>query len=954
MLQMRGIVKQFPGARALDGVDLEIRAGEVHCLLGQNGAGKSTLIKVLAGAHQPDEGEILLDGAPVTISHPVAGLKLGIATMYQELDVVDGLSVAENIYLGHELAVAGFSQRHAATANTRAILKRLGHGDISPHREVGRLSAAGKQIVSMARALSHDARVIVMDEPSAVLDSEEVENLFRVVRELTSQGVAVVYISHRLDEIRQIGDRITVLKDGRTVATGLPVADHADRGAHPSDDRAHGRVRDPAAARGRRRRPGVLRVDGLSLRGAFRDVSFDVRAGEVVGLAGLVGSGRTEILETIFGARKRTAGSVRVGDDALRAGAVSDAVRAGIGLCPEERKSQGLILDEPVYRNITLSTFSRTANGVVPRRAGRAPCGQGADRCARRAARRTPTAAPGPCRAATSRRSCSRAGWCTAAASCCSTSPPAASTSARAPRSTRSSPTWRAAAPPSSWSPARSPRSSACPTGSSWSPKGAWSTTGPRPVSTSTACSTSSWKEVPRERAGDHGSSRPGRGRRGGPGRRGESRAGGCCAGRRGRNLGLVIALIAICVVGVATAGDRFASIDNVLTILRLASVFGVLSIGMTFVIIGGGIDLSIGSVVGLASVWASTLATQTLAKDTNWGVMVLCALAVGLGAGLVNGVLVAYGKVVAFIATLAMLVAARGLAEIIANRQTQVVKVQGFLDFFRGDLIGIPTLVWIFVVVAVAGWILLNRTTFGRRTIAVGGNPEAARLAGIKVKRHTMYLYALSGLAAGIGGVMMLGRTTAGSSTNGFGYELDVIAAVVVGGTLLAGGRGVHRRHRPGRPDLLDAHQRVHAEQPVHLGPVRGQGRDHRRRRPAPAADRRPIARQHLTHARRTHTPHHAVRSRRIVMSAAPLRRRWLAVAGATAALALVVAGCTSNTPTDKATRAAADAPAASEPGTTSRATWSRSVSPPPRPTTAGWAPSPRTRSPRPPSTRT
>ncbi len=271
------------------------------------------------------------------------------------------------------------------------------------------------------------------------------------------------------------------------------------------------------------------------------------------------------------------------------------------------------------------------------------------------------------------------------------------------------------------------------------------------------------------------------------------ARKGGILHGATGRNLGLVIALVALCVFGVITAGERFASIDNVLTILRLASVIGVLSIGMTFVITGGGIDLSVGSVVGLASVWASTLATQTMAQDTHWIVMVGCALAVGLGgAGLVNGVLIAYGKVVAFIATLAMLVSARGLAEIIANRQTQIVKVQGFLDFFRDDFIGIPTLVWIFVVVAVAGWILLNRTTFGRRTIAVGGNPpEAARLAGIKVKRHTMYLYALSGLAAGIGGVMMLGRTTAGSSTNGQLYELDAIAAVVVGGTLLIGGRG-------------------------------------------------------------------------------------------------------------------------------------------------------------------
>ncbi|ROS27727.1 ABC transporter permease [Cellulomonas sp. PhB150] len=262
-------------------------------------------------------------------------------------------------------------------------------------------------------------------------------------------------------------------------------------------------------------------------------------------------------------------------------------------------------------------------------------------------------------------------------------------------------------------------------------------------------------------------------------------------SGGAGRNLGLVIALVALCVVGVITAGDRFASVNNLLTILRLAAIIGVLSIGMTFVITGGGIDLSVGSVLGLASVWASTVATQTMANDTHWVVMVGVALLVGLGAGLVNGVLIAYGKVVAFIATLAMMVAARGLAEIIANRQTQIVKVQGFLDFFRADVLGIPTLVWIFVLVAVGAWILLNRTTFGRRTIAVGGNPEAARLAGINVKRHTTYLYALAGLAAGIAGVMMLGRTSAGSSTNGLYYELDAIAAVVVGGTLLAGGRG-------------------------------------------------------------------------------------------------------------------------------------------------------------------
>ena len=270
----------------------------------------------------------------------------------------------------------------------------------------------------------------------------------------------------------------------------------------------------------------------------------------------------------------------------------------------------------------------------------------------------------------------------------------------------------------------------------------------------------------------------------------GRARRGGSSGGSA-RILGLVVALAAICVVGAITSGSRFASLDNATVIVSTASIIGVVSIGMTFVITAGGIDLSVGSVLGLSSVWATTVATQTMAEQYGWIVMVGCALAVGLAAGVINGVLIAYGKVVGFIATLAMLVAARGLAELIAGRRTQLVNVSSFESTFKGDLLGVPKIVWIFAVVAVAGWFLLNRTTFGRRTIAVGGNPEAARLAGIAVKRHTMYLYALCGLTAGIAGVMMLARTGAGSSTNGTLYELDAIAAVVVGGTLLAGGRG-------------------------------------------------------------------------------------------------------------------------------------------------------------------
>lgn len=376
LLTMSGITKSFPGVRALDGVDLEVAAGEVHCLLGQNGAGKSTLIKVLAGVHQPDDGTISWRGEPVRLRSPIAAMRLGIATIYQELDLVEGLSVAENVHLGHEPTAAGFVIRGgAAKAATTGLLHRLGHPEIDPGRAVGELSAAQRQIVSMARALSHDVRLIVMDEPSAALDPDEVDNLFRIVAELTAGGVAVVYISHRLEEIRRIGDRVTVLKDGRAVARGLPAE------STPTNDVVAlmtgrkveyvfpPRPAEPAPAAAE----PVLRVEGLTRSGEFAPVDLELRPGEIVGLAGLVGSGRSEILETIYGARRSDAGRVLVDGRPLRPGSVRAAVTAGIGLAPEERKAQGLLLTESVTRNVTISALSRFARaGWLDRSAERA------------------------------------------------------------------------------------------------------------------------------------------------------------------------------------------------------------------------------------------------------------------------------------------------------------------------------------------------------------------------------------------------------------------------------------------------------------------------------------------------------------------------------------------------------------------------------------------------------
>jgi ribose transport system ATP-binding protein len=362
LLRLTGVVKSFPGVRALDGVDFEVARGEVHCLLGQNGAGKSTLIKVLAGVHRPDSGELRWRGEPVSFGSPQAATRAGIAAIYQELDLVDELTVAENVFLGHEPSRAGFVRRAELRAQTRRILARLGHPEIPVRRPAGRLPAAAQQIVSVARALSYDAELLIMDEPSAVLAHDEVANLFRVIRELTAAGIAVVYISHRLEEIREIGDRVTVLRDGRTSAVNLPARTTPTRDlVRRMTGRTIEYVFPPRPPQPPAADAPLLTVRGLTRHGEFADVDLDVAPGEIVGIAGLVGSGRSELLETIYGARRPHAGQVTLAGRRLRPGSVGAAVARGVGMAPEERKRQALLLDEPIYRNVTLATLARYA-----------------------------------------------------------------------------------------------------------------------------------------------------------------------------------------------------------------------------------------------------------------------------------------------------------------------------------------------------------------------------------------------------------------------------------------------------------------------------------------------------------------------------------------------------------------------------------------------------------------
>ena len=364
VLRLTDVVKTFPGVRALDGVQLEVRAGEVHCLLGQNGAGKSTLIKVLAGVHHADEGNITWLGEPFAPANPQAAMKAGIATIYQELDLVDDLSVAENAFLGHEDEPLRLRPaRHARPGVPGRSWPGSATREIPPRRLVRSLPAAGKQIVSMARALSHDARLIVMDEPSAVLAHDEVDNLFRIIRELTAHGIAVIYISHRLEEIREIGDRVTVLKDGRTTAANLPARTTPTR---ELVSRMTGRSIEyvfPPRVDQRPRPSPLLVVEGLTRAGRVRRRLADRRApARSSASPGWSARAAPSCWRPSSARAGRTA--ARSPWTASGSRSVGGAVTAGIGMAPEERKSQALLLDEPIYRNMTLAVVLR----VRPRR----------------------------------------------------------------------------------------------------------------------------------------------------------------------------------------------------------------------------------------------------------------------------------------------------------------------------------------------------------------------------------------------------------------------------------------------------------------------------------------------------------------------------------------------------------------------------------------------------------
>ena len=369
LIQFERIDKSFFGVHALRDVSFEVAAGEIHALVGANGAGKSTLMKVLVGVHAPDAGRLLLDGAPIRPSGPEEARKLGIDIVFQEIELPPNMTIAECVFLAREprrFGLVDFNRMHRETA---ALLDRLGVS-LPPTAVIANLSVAEKQLVQIARALSGETRLLIMDEPTSALTDHEIERLFTILERLREEGTAILYVSHKLDEIFRLANRVTVLRDGQRVGT------KAREDLTPDElvrmmlgDKAEAMTETEAGRPAATDRPAVLEVEGLTRAGAFREVSFTLHEGEVLGMFGIVGAGRTEVARALFGLDPYDAGVLRLRGKEVRFRHPSQAIAAGLGLVPEDRKLQGLLLEDSLEHNVSLPSLRRlTRAGLISHR----------------------------------------------------------------------------------------------------------------------------------------------------------------------------------------------------------------------------------------------------------------------------------------------------------------------------------------------------------------------------------------------------------------------------------------------------------------------------------------------------------------------------------------------------------------------------------------------------------
>ena len=842
---MRGVDKRFNGVPALLGASLEVGRNEIHALIGQNGAGKSTMIKILTGYYSKDAGEIFFDGAPLHVDSPKSAQRSGISTIYQEINLVSYRSVTENICLGREKKHFGFLDWRHMHREAEEILARFDiHIDV--RLPLSRYTTAIQQMVAIARTVSFQAKLVIMDEPTSSLADHEVAILFGVIRQLKDSGVSVIFVSHKLNELFAVCQRVTVMRDGRTVLVASltevsklklvttmigrelesPVAEQT--GFHEIAD-THRKQKDKS----------LLDVKNLAVGRRVSDVSFDVHPGEIVGLAGLLGSGRTESLRTVFGADQPDSGQMHYRGAPFAPRNPADGIAAGIGFCSEDRKLEGIVPDMSVRENLTLVLLPRLARaGILDEEEQRkivnafierlrikctspdqqirelsggnqqkvllarwlcmnpkllildeptrgidvgakeeiqALIGQlaaeglgvlmvsseieeiveGSDRVFVVREGRTVVKLDGA--------AITEGAIMGAMAETMEASPPDGDSNQRGDH---------AAANVSDADPSGEDHCSASFFDNQANQK---------PLQ---ASATAEIFDVPKLVSNQ---------------RTTVQHAGAETPGRQRdwlklvRRHGTLAALVVLILFNLAFT-PHFATWETLFVNLTQVCTIVIVGVGMTLVIGSGGIDLSVGSLMAIAGALAPIIFLGKIVPlPTGVGVtlaFVLPVLVAGMF-GWFNGWLITRFKIQPIVATLVLFIAGRGLAQVLTNGNLQVFREPSFQVIGLGRVFGIPAQsILMVILVAIATWVL-QRTVFGRQLLAIGGNTEAARLSGVPVNRIKQAVYALSGVCAGIAGLIVIAiNSSSDANLVGLGMELDAIAAVAVGGTPLLGGQ--------------------------------------------------------------------------------------------------------------------------------------------------------------------
>jgi ABC-type sugar transport system ATPase subunit/ribose/xylose/arabinose/galactoside ABC-type transport system permease subunit len=799
-MDARRVSMRFAGVQALSDVDFDVTAGEIHALIGQNGAGKSTLIKILSGEIGDYDGELRLDGKPVRFFSPAKSIEAGIAVIPQELVLVSTLPAAANIFLGREpRARWGFIDTRALIGQAEAAMAAL--GESLPEGDVGTLEAGERQLVAIARALSLNARLLIMDEPSSSLGPLEVHRLEALVRDLAARGVAIIYVSHRLDEVARLATRITVLRDGRRVAT-IPGREVNQEGlVRLMAGRAVERAEIPALAANV---PDLLRVEHLSLPDPTRpsgyrlkDISLSVRRGEIVGLSGLTGAGRSDFLLALIGALgRRPDGRIILRDAAYLPDSPVSARRAGLALLPEDRKAQGIFPDLDVLANVSISRLeSVSAAGVFVSRARELQ--SATDMMTRTGVRAASPLVPISTLSGGNQQKGLLARCLFASPSVLLLDEPTRGIDLAAKAEIYALIAGLSA------------RGFGIVLCSSELPEilslchrvfvfgdGRVTRVFDRADATEErllAAAAAAPADAAPAAAESQGDSRGGPSAPP-PGRPPTLRARNLLS-RFGRLMGLA-AVVLLAIVFSPVRGGRpvFVDVGNLTDILRQVAEKGILAAGMTPVIISGGIDLSVGSVLALS---ATLTASSFMRGGYGIWITIPMVVAVGCAWGLVNGFVVARWRLQAFIATLATMSAARGVARYISGGAAVPLGfgAGGAPESFRAlaapivPFVPVPAVLFLVSVAVVA--VLMSRTRTGRYIYAIGDNEQAARLSGVHVRRHKALVYVLCAGLAALAGIIHCAQLEQGNPNDGVGYELDAIAAVVIGGTSLSGGVG-------------------------------------------------------------------------------------------------------------------------------------------------------------------